>query len=161
MAGPVAIEVNVEQEITPVSREVMVGNERGEVEKRIVVARIFPVEKTHVRRCDDVFGDEIVVTANQLLRMRHCLDGPEMPAHQPGIGTRSLAGILPGRVSGIERPPGQRQAMQPAQRPGETCKFRVVVKIPAGPDSSLEVFGHVDGLGRVQHTTCEPLLRRP
>ena len=62
-AFAVAVEIGVQQVSRTFFAQAEVFDECREIEKRIVVAGIFPVEEAQGRNADDIFGDQVVVTA--------------------------------------------------------------------------------------------------
>ena len=103
-------------------------DDRSEIEERIVVASILPVQKSNFRRIDDVRDNKIIVTAAQIVRPRTCLDLAQAGAHSLGFGFIDIPGVLAGSTERVKRATSEWQCMQFPERRGKVVQVRVVVQ---------------------------------
>ncbi len=136
----------------------MVRDNCCEVEERVIVAGVLPIEKTQLRSGNNIRGNKIVVAAAQVCRYRRGFDLLHAVANSVGVHAGNLSCIVVRGSHCVECTSRQWQRMQGSECGRKLLKILVLIQAGVGPHVSIYVFGHVHRIACEYHGTCKPCL---
>ena len=92
-AFPISVKVGIEKSKSETLAKLMVLNNGCKIEKRIVVAGVFPIEESYFGCRDDIGGDQVVVAAAKVMRLTKRLDDVGAMCNKIRVGVLNFRNV--------------------------------------------------------------------